>query len=119
MAELLQLRAYAHDPAAHCGSPAGPPAHDFDHTSVVQADDDVRGRPPAGRWGVSAQIAARPTIRSGAGEPLRVLPALCRRDRRQGSAILVGLSPSTGDLKGRARGSRPVVLLRSRDYPTG
>src|SRR6516225_8472076 len=52
VAELLRPRSRAYDLAADRGSPTGPTTYDIDHTVVVQADDDVRGRPSAGRRGV-------------------------------------------------------------------
>ena len=102
---LEHVRTVLRRAAAH---PRRPAAHDIDHIAVVQADDDVRGRPPARRRRLSPQVAAGPPLWAAAGEPFRVLPALCRRDRLQGLALLVGLS------KGAGRFSR-----KSSPRPTG
>ena len=103
------LRAWSirHDLATRGGQPARAAAHDIDHIAVVQADDDVRGRLLARRRRLPPQAAARLSPWPAAGKPFRVLPALCRRDRQQGSAVLVGLSQSKSDFEGSPRRSRP------------
>jgi hypothetical protein len=109
---------HVRNPAAHGSSPPGKAAHDIDHIAVVQAGDDVRSRSPARGWRLSPQVAAGPPLWAAVGEPFRVLPALCRRYRPQGSAVLVGLSKGTEDSQGGPRGTRPVDLQRSLDCCT-
>ena len=49
-------------------NPRRPPANDPDDVAVVQADDDVRGCPPARRRRLSTQVAARPPARPAAAK---------------------------------------------------
>src|SRR5206468_289135 len=116
MGELLQPGACAHGLATCGGSPAGTAAHDIDHIAVVQADDDVRGCPPARRQCLSPQVPARPPLWAAVGAPFRVLPAVYRGDRPEGLALLGGLSKGEVDFTGSPYGARSVDLYGSLDH---
>ena len=57
----------------------------------------VRGCASARRRRLSPQVAARSPLRNADREPSRVLSQISRRDRREGLALLVGVSTGQGD----------------------
>ena len=114
LAGLLHARACAHDPAPHLRQQDRPAGHDAVDHPVVLPDDPVRGRAPAGRRRVAAEIPPRPAPRPADREPAEVLfPPGCRhaaQDRRLWPGLLAG----TDHPQGGSGGPGPLDLYRSR-----